>query len=995
MKAMKNLMLASLLIGLGACSNHEQDVLETSKCITVDAGFGTDSRVATNGLVSVFEENDAIGVYAWTGGSALPDSEAGFQVYNVENEFDGTNWNADEQMLWKDGATKHYFLGVYPPTDILTTKTYTIDPADQTRSDLLIAINLGQDGEGIAPQGNPVSLAFDHVMAKLRVNIQFNDEFAGTTPAVSSVTAEAKKTADIDWVTATATAKGDNAGVQLQSGTVAYSYESVMVPQNGFAGVAMVIDGETYTFTNTQDIQLKKGTITTLSLTVGRSAVEVGDITINDWTDGEAIAGYLKNIDEQIAAIQASVSELINVDATLQNLIDDLEREAADLQTQLDSNAAADAATKQALEAKITTIEALIATLQAKDAELDQQIANLMTYVDDEITATENWADATFATLTQYTDLKTDVDEISQLIEENEAAITDITNTVTDMQTAIATLETSMQTWVSQQLQEPLADIATLQADLTNLSNSVATDAELTAAIAEQQTALDNAMNGVSQTIREAITAAIGNDGTIDLAISQKIDAAKTELQSQISTINSAITTIQDRLDKLEKRIQSIRFLPEYSDGKVKIEPGMSAVELTFIVSPKEAAAIAADKVTAFIYHTQSRAVDAVPLTVTGVSGDIATGMLTVSVTPPAETYWATGITANIYVQINDGNNDIISEMIPAFYYVEPDYVTFSAGSVQTFSWAKLMPMSARTSRTTTNGTFEYSVGGGEWKALAENQTVTFGGTNGDLRLRGIAPEGTNGKIIAFGNETLVACSGDIRTLVDWENHTGANTENAVFADLFNNCTQLTSAPALPATTLAEDCYFSMFEGCINLTSAPALPATILSEYCYYKMFYGCTNLKTPPTLSTTQLAECCYSRMFYGCLSLSTAPVLPATELAVGCYEAMFYGCTSLTAAPELKATTLVESCYCMMFQGCSNLSSVTMLATEGFDEEYCLYSWLSEVNPTGTFTRAEGMESIPTNSTSGIPTGWTVKVKSVEQEQETLPGFNYVNGY
>ena len=46
-----------------------------------------------------------------------------------------------------------------------------------------------------------------------------------------------------------------------------------MVPQNGFAGVAMVIDGETYTFTNTQDIQLKKGTITTLSLTVGRSAV--------------------------------------------------------------------------------------------------------------------------------------------------------------------------------------------------------------------------------------------------------------------------------------------------------------------------------------------------------------------------------------------------------------------------------------------------------------------------------------------------------------------------------------------------------------------------------------------------------------------------------------------------------------------------------------------------------------------------------------------------
>ena len=43
----------------------------------------------------------------------------------------------------------------------------------------------------------------------------------------------------------------------------------------------------------------------------------------------------------------------------------------------------------------------------------------------------------------------------------------------------------------------------------------------------------------------------------------------------------------------------------------------------------------------------------------------------------------------------------------------------------------------------------------------------------------------------------------------------------------------------------------------------------------------------------------------------------------------------------------------------------------------------------------QAEGMTNIPTNSVSGIPSGWTVKVKNVEQEQETLPGFNYVNGY
>jgi hypothetical protein len=40
-----------------------------------------------------------------------------------------------------------------------------------------------------------------------------------------------------------------------------------------------------------------------------------------------------------------------------------------------------------------------------------------------------------------------------------------------------------------------------------------------------------------------------------------------------------------------------------------------------------------------------------------------------------------------------------------------------------------------------------------------------------------------------------------------------------------------------------------MFQGCTSLTSAPALPATTLADRCYQGMFYNCTNIK----LSTTQ----------------------------------------------------------------------------------------------------------------------------------------------
>lgn len=63
------------------------------------------------------------------------------------------------------------------------------------------------------------------------------------------------------------------------------------------------------------------------------------------------------------------------------------------------------------------------------------------------------------------------------------------------------------------------------------------------------------------------------------------------------------------------------------------------------------------------------------------------------------------------------------------------------------------------------------------------------------------------------------------------------------FRAMFQN-TAISSAPKLPATTLAEACYRYMFGNCDELISAPELPATTLVDYCYYGMFYYCTNLR-------------------------------------------------------------------------------------------------------------------------------------------------------
>ena len=260
-----------------------------------------------------------------------------------------------------------------------------------------------------------------------------------------------------------------------------------------------------------------------------------------------------------------------------------------------------------------------------------------------------------------------------------------------------------------------------------------------------------------------------------------------------------------------------------------------------------------------------------------------------------------------------------LTEVIP--------YVTFRAASKQTLDLEQryeeyddyYFPYPGYDNDT---GYIEYSVGNSnEWtKFTPGSEAVAFGGEKGDLRLRGISPNGTLQAQIVFGDTTSVACSGDIRTLVDWEYYATADTDSAIFRGLFENCTVLTSAPELPATNLAAKCYWSMF----------------------------------------------------WGCTSLAVAPELPATDLKNGCYVNMFARCTSLKSAPELKAAKLVEDCYNGMFTGCSNLNSITMLATD-ISANDCLTNWMSGVAATGTFTKAASMTTL-TEGASGIPSGWTV---------------------
>ena len=143
---------------------------------------------------------------------------------------------------------------------------------------------------------------------------------------------------------------------------------------------------------------------------------------------------------------------------------------------------------------------------------------------------------------------------------------------------------------------------------------------------------------------------------------------------------------------------------------------------------------------------------------------------------------------------------------------------------------------------------FQYSTDGQNWSewVLGETQFDPISipvGTK--LYLRGnnpngvYSPNGPANECFTFTGSGTINASGNIQSLID-PTMERTDVPDYCYSGMFQNCTNLTQAPALPATTLANSCYQGMFSGCSNLTQAPALPATTLADNCYYYIFAGC-----------------------------------------------------------------------------------------------------------------------------------------------------------
>ena len=357
----------------------------------------------------------------------------------------------------------------------------------------------------------------------------------------------------------------------------------------------------------------------------------------------------IPTIDEQIAAIQTSIKALEEIDKSLDESI-------------------------KALEANDKATAEEIAALKEADKAIETKIEELKKYVDETINSTKDWVSATFATLEQLNALSSEVAALKALVEANKA------EAAANLANAISNLETSLKKWVGEQLSNYYT-IAEIDAKIAALEKALADgDAALQQQLNDLKTQLESAKKELTEAYKKAIEEAITeNNGVINTKIASEIAAVNKRIDEEVAAISAKIATLQAQVDKntediakLLARIQSVSYVPQYSDGKATLKyiGGVSQVVLDFKVSPKECVAElekvweSAIKIDAV--YTETRAVSFIDMPIIKFEADAESGAFSVIASGEnlSKACFVGTQSASASLTILDGNSSVASEYV-------------------------------------------------------------------------------------------------------------------------------------------------------------------------------------------------------------------------------------------------------------------------------------------------------------------------------------------
>jgi len=152
---------------------------------------------------------------------------------------------------------------------------------------------------------------------------------------------------------------------------------------------------------------------------------------------------------------------------------------------------------------------------------------------------------------------------------------------------------------------------------------------------------------------------------------------------------------------------------------------------------------------------------------------------------------------------------------------------------------------------------------------------------------------------------------------------------------------------------------------------------TTVGNYGMYNMFSRC-DLKIPPDLSSiTTVGNYGMNYMFATCTRLKSVPDLSSiTTVGDSGLREMFRECVKLETGADLSSLTTIGNYGCTyMYQNCSYLKEATYPNVSTYNQN-ATGEWLYDAGGSYTGTKTVYCPTgvvIPTDSNSGIPTGWT----------------------
>ena len=166
-------------------------------------------------------------------------------------------------------------------------------------------------------------------------------------------------------------------------------------------------------------------------------------------------------------------------------------------------------------------------------------------------------------------------------------------------------------------------------------------------------------------------------------------------MNTKIADLEARLKAVEDKVENLLARIQSVSYIPTYSDGKATLEytDSESKVTLDFEISPKDAVTelekVWDNAISIKAVYTQTRAVSFVDMPIINFEADAEKGVISVTASGEnlSEEFFAGTQEASVALTISDGNSSVTSEYVPMVVEEVEDLTATSSSTQFKGSW--------------------------------------------------------------------------------------------------------------------------------------------------------------------------------------------------------------------------------------------------------------------------------------------------------------------